>query len=297
MEFRELTLRDKELFSRYLGAQRHGLAVYAFENIYIWRKLYTISWAILEGHLCVFFKDSSGSFAYLNPLGQTPNPKLVEHIFRLLNRLNNNSTVSRIENVEENSAAFYQGLGYFCDLKSHDYLYRRSDVARLSGERFKSQRASRNYFNKHFVGQYQGFSREDSRGCLLLYDAWQQERKRRRRDPLYQWMLEDSRKCLVGMLEDYQKLELVGRVVKIDKALKAFSFGYRLSRDTFCILYEVADLSIKGLAQYIFSQFCRELEDYDFINAMDDSGLENLKKVKLSYHPLRLVPAYIVTQK
>ena len=35
------------------------------------------------------------------------------------------------------------------------------------------------------------------------------------------------------------------------------------------------------------------MEQYEYVNIMDDSGLENLKAVKESYHPLRLVPAYI----
>ena len=43
--------------------------------------------------------------------------------------------------------------------------------------------------------------------------------------------------------------------------------------------------------------FAQELKNYKFINVMDDSGLENLKKVKLSYHPVKLVPAYIVRRK
>jgi hypothetical protein len=29
---------------------------------------------------------------------------------------------------------------------------------------------------------------------------------------------------------------------------------------------------------------------------MDDSGLDNLEKVKLSYHPVKLIPAYIITR-
>jgi len=40
-------------------------------------------------------------------------------------------------------------------------------------------------------------------------------------------------------------------------------------------------------------RFCRDLEPCKYINLMDDSGLENLKKVKLSYHPLKIIPAYI----
>jgi hypothetical protein len=62
-------------------------------------------------------------------------------------------------------------------------------------------------------------------------------------------------------------------------------------------LYEITDLSIKGLAQFIFRAFAEELKNYRYLNIMDDSGLANLKKVKLSYHPERLVPAYIARRR
>ncbi|MFZ2357354.1 MAG: phosphatidylglycerol lysyltransferase domain-containing protein, partial [Candidatus Omnitrophota bacterium] len=79
--------------------------------------------------------------------------------------------------------------------------------------------------------------------------------------------------------------------------VKGFSFGFKLNEHSFCILYEITDLSAKGLAQFIFREFCRQLPDYKYINIMDDSGLENLKQVKLSYHPVKLEPAYIVKRK
>jgi hypothetical protein len=107
-------------------------------------------------------------------------------------------------------------------------------------------------------------------------------------------MLEDSKRCLKLMLDNYRGLSLMGRVVKINQEIKAFTFGFKLNPNTFCILYEITDLSIKGLAQFIFAEFCRELKQYKYINIMDDSGLANLKKVKLSYHPVKLVPSYIV---
>ena len=69
--------------------------------------------------------------------------------------------------------------------------------------------------------------------------------------------------------------------------------GYPLNLDTFCLLFEITDLNIKGLSQFIYREFCKELTNrYKWMNAMDDSGLENLKRVKQSYHPKQLIPTY-----
>ena len=85
------------------------------------------------------------------------------------------------------------------------------------------------------------------------------------------------------------------RVVRIDGEIRGYTFGYPLNADTFCILFEVTDLSIKGLAQFIYREFCKKLMGtYRWINAMDDSGLENLKRVKQAYHPIQLIPSYNV---
>ena len=91
---------------------------------------------------------------------------------------------------------------------------------------------------------------------------------------------------------NHQALGLVGRVVFIDSCLKGYTFGYPLNSEIFCILFEVTDLSIKGLAQFLFRSFCQEGTAYRWINAMDDSGLENLKRVKLSYRPVKQLASY-----
>jgi hypothetical protein len=106
-------------------------------------------------------------------------------------------------------------------------------------------------------------------------------------------MLKDSLSSLKILLKTFHFLSLQGRVVKIKNEVKAFTFGFAVNSSSFCVLYEVTDLTIKGLSPFIFRQFCRELEDYSFINIMDDSGLENLKKTKLSYRPWRMINSYI----
>jgi hypothetical protein len=294
MEPKKLSPKDKELFDRYLRLTEHELSVYAFENIYIWKGLFDISWKIIEDNLCVFFKDKIGCFLYIPPQGKHIRPAAVREVFRIMDRYNSNKDISRIENVETGELSFYKGLGYDYRYKFSDYICDRQELVDLTGNRFKSKRACLNYFLKHYKFRYLPFSLKGKNDCLKLYNLWMAERKTKFKDLIYQAMLQDSQACLKILLKYYQGLDLKGRIVEIDNRIKAFSFGFELNKDIFSILYEITDLSIKGLSQFIFHSFCSELKGYRYINVMDDSGLENLKKVKLSYHPVRLAPSYII---
>lgn len=297
VRFNKISLKDKAVFDKYLNLGRHELSVYAFENIYIWKPLFDIEWAIIQESLCIFFKDKFGSFLYLPPLSAEKNPEVIKECFSILDSRNINKDITRIENIEEKDILFYESMGYDCKNKSSDYLCERKDLSSLSGNKFKSKRASFNYFVKHYQFEYLPFVLRERQGCLRLYDSWMGQRKVDSADNIYRGMLQDSRQALQLMLDSLGGLNLTGRVVKINKEIKAFTFGFKLNNNTFCILYEITDLSIKGLAQFIFAKFSGELKEYKYINIMDDSGLENLKKTKLSYRPLNLIPAYIAKRK
>ena len=251
----------------------------------------------VKDNLCIFFKDKIGTFLYLPPLAKKQNPQIIKEAFEIMDSFNKNKAISRIENIEEQDISFYRGLGYECKYKSSDYLCLRTHLVQLKGSSLKSKRSCLNYFIKHYEFEYLPFSLRHKHDCITLYDYWMAERKTKNQDRIYQGMLADSRACLQALLNALEDLGLIGRVVKINKEIKGFTFGFNLNQDIFCILYEITDLSIKGLSQFIFWKFCSELDGRKYINIMDDSGLENLKKVKLSYHPIRLIPAYIVQRK
>ena len=292
MRLNKLSLKDKGIFKEYLHLGEHKLSVYNFANIYIWKKLFDIKWQIIEGSLCVFFSDKVGTFLYLEPLSKEKNPLLLTKAFVELDRANKNSEISRIENIEEARVDFYKSLGFDLRVKSFDYLCKRVDLAVLKGNRFKSKRAAFNYFINHYQPQYGAFLAKYKKDCLKLYRSWMQGRLIQNQDAVYKAMMQDSLISLEVALENFQDLNIAARVVKINQEVTGFTFGFKLNKDTFCILYEITDLSVKGLAQYIFRKFAQEIKE-EYVNIMDDSGLENLKKVKLSYHPVQLVPAYI----
>jgi hypothetical protein len=296
MKLNKLSLSDQKLFNRYLNLHPHELAAFSFANIYIWRALYDINWAVIQNSLCIFFRDSLGCFMYLPVLAGEVSPEVIRQAFALMDKINQNKDISRIENIPENDLGFYRSLGYAAREKYPDYLCLRRDLAQLTGNKFKSQRASYNYFIKHYDYDLLRLSRTAQADCLDLFGAWVKERKAQCSDEVYCGMLEDNQKVIRSALANYKQLNFEGILVRVNQEIKGFSFGYRLNHDTFCILYEITDLSFKGLAQFIFRQFSQELKNYKYINIMDDSGLENLRKTKLAYKPARLIPAYIATK-
>jgi hypothetical protein len=288
-----LSLADRGVFQEFLGLQAHELSVYSFANIYIWRSIFDIRWKVIDNNLCIFFFDPAGCFLYLPPLGEKLSSKAAGEAFKLMDKKNKCPAVSRLENVEAKDVTALKDMGYRISSKPGEYLCLRKTLAGLTGDNFKAKRACINFFCKHYEHRYLEFSPHFKKDCLDLYKLWAEERSMNNSDSVYKGMLKDGRLCLEGIFDCYAELGLEARVVQISGKIKAFTAGFKINSETFCILYEFADLSVKGLSQYIFRRFCQELEGYKYINIMDDSGLKNLKAVKESYRPLRLVPAFI----
>ncbi|MGE5307996.1 MAG: DUF2156 domain-containing protein [Deltaproteobacteria bacterium] len=296
MELKRLSLDDRETLERYLRACRRDLSPYAFPAIYCWKGLFEIDWGIAGDSLCVFFKDATGRFLYLPPLGGAVDRGLLDECFRTMDAVNRNPAVSRIENAAESDLAAYRELGYEPVLKSHDFVYSRKALAALKGDAFKAKRAAVNQFTRNNRFQCRPYAPEHKEACLGLYREWMEARARSNPETVYTGMMADSLNSLSVVLEDLPSLDMRGLVVLIGGRVKAFTLGYRLADDTFCVLFETADLAVKGLPQFVFREFCSSLDEYRFINAMDDSGIEGLRKVKMSYRPQKLLPSYIINR-
>jgi hypothetical protein len=168
---------------------------------------------------------------------------------------------------------------------SKEFVYERLDIAKLKGGRFKSKRALAGRFEKGHDFEYGGLGPEAAFECLELYRRWAAARLSEERGDYYRMLIEDGYFAQKAAFLNFDALGLKGCFVKTGGAIRAYSIGYPLNKDTFVILFETADLGVKGLAQFIFREFCRGLAGYRYINTMDDSGLENLRRVKESYHP------------
>lgn len=296
MPLKKIDLKDKPLFDSFLEQEKSENSACSFANIFIWKNLFDIYKYEFGGSLLVFFEDRSGCFLYLPPLGPGDKTSAAMEAFRIMDERNGKtSTASRIENIPAGTSGSYTAMGLGCTEVSCDYLCLRDSIAGYKGDKFKHKRSAKNHFEKNYKFDYLSFSEKDAKECISLYDLWAVERSKKTTDRTYRSFLEDNRTALSALLDNYGRLGIEGRVVKIGGLIRAFTFGYKVSDEVFAVLYEIADLSFKGITQYIFSRFASELS-YKYLNIMSDSGLANLRKVKLSFHPERMVPIYIAVK-
>ena len=298
MQLQPLTLNDKPIFDAYARRAYPSLSTYAFAPLYMWKEHFQFYWTLLAEHLCIFAKQGADYFMPILPMPCAPEngtyPDVIRTAYQFMLESNRNQHIARIENVPEEMLTFFQKNGFRATLKETEYLYETAILSELSGNRFKSKRNAYNAFTAHYPSaEFSPYSGADREACFTLYDAWHTARAMKNDDPVYCAMLADSRSAHRIAITHAEALGIIGRVVRIDGEIRGYTFGYPLNKDTLCVLFEITDIGIKGLAQFIYREFCKELIGaYRWVNAMDDSGLENLKRVKHSYHPIQLLPSY-----
>jgi Fe-S-cluster containining protein len=298
---RELTPKDHPRFQDAFAAIDTPLAAYALAPHLIWRELFTYYWSEYEGYLCLFAQYTDGLFMPLPPLGRgllnTSLKAPLARAFAIMQEHNGGSAVTRVENVPEEWKVQWEAWGYWLTTKDADYLYEARLLADLRGDRYKSQRAACNRFAKAHRFRYEPYDTRDRERCLEVYRKWVVQKEAGGIDPVGRMMLQDAAGAHDEALTAGHSLGLIGRVVWVDDRLVAYTFGYFRTSSLFCVLFEIADRSIPGLASYLFREFCREAYERGaiLINAMDDSGLGTLRQSKQAYHPLRTVNSYIAT--
>ncbi len=276
------------MFEKYAAQGRGSLSSYSFISNYIWTGVLNYYWAIIDDNFCLFCQGAGSFFMPIPPLGKTLKKETIIACFKLMNGLNKNKESSRIEDIPDNKLKFFKAMGYKVKEKGCEYLCRQADLSNLSGDKYKAKRALYNYFIKNYKAEYREFAAEDKEGCIALFNSWASGRTEDCKDGYYKALIEDSYLAHKKAMERCAALGLAGRVVAVDNKIRAYTFGYPLDKEAFVILFEIADLDMKGLAQFIFRKFCGEMAGFKYINLMDDSGLENLRKVKLSYHPVKI---------
>jgi hypothetical protein len=311
-------LGAKEQMDHYLELINLDIRDYTFACNYIWLSTASGFYAIINDTFCFFILTSGELSMLLPPLGTKEKTyDAMRRCFEIMNTHNSSIQYSKIEYVHENilegfvnyleeGTVIYDMLkDYVIEKKLVDYIYKVDDLIELKGDPYKSKRNEINKFKKvyqnHKVEILDIEKHKD--GVLQLFNKWVKDRTLYMPKEEVETFLDGiyfERFAIKRLLNDYNKLDVVGMVLYIDEQIKGFTVGEKINETTSSVILEKTDFEVLGCAQFIFREFTKYLKELygsSYINVGDDMGFENLKKVKMSYRPDKLIPKYTIYQK
>ena len=287
LEFKEVTVKDRQLFESYLNKPYHFGSECAFTNLYIWRDYWHTWWTEQFGFLLIKVQLEDDIF-YLQPFGGKDEdlPLLVKEI------------------KEHHGGTFeFRGI-YECSLErlgrlnveeefreakdSWDYVYLQEDLANLKGRRYHGQKNHYNAFKKENPDYvFETINPENYAECLNFGEEWCKERMKE--DPSIYWELRALQEAFVN----FEALGLRGGAIRINGKIQAFNLGKAINNEVCDQNIEKANHEIRGLYAAIQTECARYVwPDMKYINREEDMGAEGLRKAKEALHPVFMVKKY-----
>lgn len=288
IDFRPLTLSDKQTCEAYLLDGTERGCEYSFANLYLWGRQRA---AVIHDHL-VLFSQFSRRTVYPYPVGTGDKKPVLDAI---MEDARQRGIPCRITGLNQEDMTLLEQLypGYFrfhCDRDSYDYVYDINDLADLKGRKYQKKRNHFNRFRDSFpYYTAQPLTRQLLPAVQQMVEAWYEDRLRE--NPKGDYHMERS--AIRRALAHFEDLGMEGLVILDDGLVLAMTLGSRLSEDTFDIHFEKARQDTESAYPVVNCEFARYLREkypeVKFLNREDDLGLEGLRKAKLSYYPHHLV--------
>jgi hypothetical protein len=321
---RPVELAEKDLFTSCFASLNEPLSDYTFSQLFTWRNSLKILWKQVRGHLCVFANGTGDLTLLMPPIGDTGSDAALAEAFELMNEYNARRGVlerSRVEYVSDELLARFDSRKVCARPMGADYVYDVRRMIDLAGGDLASKRQAKNRFMRNYAFRVEPYCAAAHRqDCLALLDQWKIHQDAQHLDESNANAIKRSKESIATVLcvDSAEALGMKGMVVYVREgeapaeprasvtehtgsagaspshfALRGFTFGEYLGRDQSSITIEKTDLETKGLAQFIFSEFCRlNWADRPFVNVGDDWGLESLAWTKQSYRPVKLLQKY-----
>ncbi|HEX4124791.1 MAG TPA: phosphatidylglycerol lysyltransferase domain-containing protein, partial [Tepidisphaeraceae bacterium] len=271
---RPVELADRTLIDSYLRSLAEPISDYTFSQLFTWRNSLRIGWKLIDGHLCVFANGSGDLTLLLPPIGEGRSDRALAESFELMDAYNIDHGVPERTRVEYASAELLGRLdcaGLDVRPMGADYVYDVNRMIDLAGGDLASKRQAKNRFMRNYAYRVEEYRAADHMpGCLALLDEWKVHQDANHlEEPNAASIKRDKESIATRLcLESSQILGMQGMVVLVrdtaaegagggDWSLRGFTFGEPLGHNQSSITIEKTDLSTKGLAQFIFSEFCR----------------------------------------
>ena len=293
IEFKDITLADKEIIQSFTLKHWRRNCELSFINIMSWSFLYKTQYVVTEDFLLMRFSEGD-NLVYSMPIGDGNFRKALQVIiadaqlheipFKLRGACKN-----LCAEVEE---AMPHKFKYIINRKFSDYIYLRENFITLKGKKLQPKRNFINRFLKNNNNyEYKPLTRDLISECIELEKSWCSKNI----TPEEYETISDERIALTYAINNMEALDLLGGVLFVDGKIAAFTYGGPINYETFDVCIEKADINIEGVYAMINHEFAKHIpEQFTYINREEDLDIPGLRKAKLSYQPEMILEKYNV---
>lgn len=264
-----LNLADQTLLKPLLRSCQQQLSEYTFANLYLFRNVH--AYEIVHG-LDLYIKGVSyDGLSFLMPTSAKS--------FQAL--LADKEEYSRVDMLFPIPEEWLQMVDKKIWKAGHseadsDYIYDTLQLSRYSGRDLSKKRNLVKQFTEHYQVEEVSF---DAQNALVILDAWKKNAMH----------AEDDALACREAIENFALLSLEGKIYRIDSKPVGLMIGEALNADTFVLHFAKADISYKGIYQYMYQAYAKTLQErFAFINMEQDMGSASLRQAKHSYGPIRM---------
>lgn len=275
---RPLDLVDKPLFDALFAALQPQISELTFAGLYLFRQAHCYRICRVAEVVVVLGRGYDGSDYAMPPLTSEPAAVIAALLAAGL-------TLYGLEKSWIEQHLVPGTFQVIADRDNFDYLYRREELATLTGRRFHKKQNRVHYFARRHEHQVEPYGPQHLVGSLALLTEW----SRLHSDSNSGSLAAEIVACTEA-LQQSEPLGLQGVVVLVGERVVAFALGEKLNRETAVCHFEKVDPFLDGVGQLVNREFARLLfTDCPVLNREQDLGEAGLREAKLSYHPVALV--------
>lgn len=289
IDFRPVSINDKEIYHKYLSCTEHRGCEYTFANLIMWgeQEIAELDNVLLR----LSFYEGHCSYAF--PIGSGNKEKALEAIIQDAKERDIPLSFFGVykEDSELLEKLYPEKFAFIKARDGFDYVYDINALSTLAGRKYHSKRNHLHRFKESFPDYTCiPLDKDNLHLAKELADKWYKEKLRDNPDSDY--TLEQT--ALKRAFENYTDLEMEGLLLEHKGEVLAFSMGSRMSTDTFDVHFEkaVTPNAYVAINKEFSSYLKNKHPNASYLDREEDMGLYGLRKAKESYRPVKLIEKY-----
>ncbi len=290
-DFKPLTLQDKPLFDNHYKKFPPFHSDQLFTTMMSWNEYAHYHYALIKNHL-IIMTTINNQVQFRQPIGRH-NREIFYQVLKLAKNVESNYPLGFVDCASKiyltknfPKLEFIPQRGYF------DYIYLSSELAKLTGEKFRKIRNRLNKFKNKNIYTIEDISRENMdeiRKFLKRWCLW--------RDCESDNILKNEKKAIIYSMKHFFDLVLSGLVIRVNEKIEAISVYEKMNDETVVIHYEKGSPYYDGIYKAINQEVAeRVFTRYRYINRESDMDIPGLRQAKMSYRPHHLVKVFALNQ-